>query len=150
VNPDLIKDVDLSVGGFNAEYGNIWGGSSTSPSGMSEGPLGGSRQREHDHDRLLFEGSTFLEGGFGVAGRRSYLELLKGFFDDFTSTPSFGDYQVKLDVQPTEKLSMNFQSLGVMIFWGSRSRRILTRLRKTRLWRVNFHITTSTTTRGPT
>jgi len=113
VNPDLIKDVDLSVGGFNAEYGNIWGGVvDITQRNVRRDRWGGRANVNMIMTDLLFEGPLSSKVGLALAGRRSYLELLKGFFDDFTSTPSFGDYQVKLDVQPTEKLSMNFQSFG--------------------------------------
>lgn len=113
INPDLVKDVDLAVGGFNAEYGNIWGG------------VVDITQRDARRDRwggrvnvnflmtdVLFEGPLSSKTSLAVAGRRSYLELAKSFFDDFTSIPSFGDYQVKLDVHSSEKLQMNFQAFG--------------------------------------
>jgi len=79
VNPDLVKDFNLFLGGFPAEYDNRLGG------------FIDVRLREPKNDRLhqnyslgVYQSSLLLEGPMGesktdsvvVAGRRSYVDLL--------------------------------------------------------------------------
>ncbi len=113
LNPDLIKNVDFSAGGFGPEFGEVWGG------------VIDVTQRDARRDRwggrvdinlllsdALFEGPLTPKAGLSLAFRRSYLELMRGFFDDFTAIPAFGDYQAKLDLSHSEKTQWNFQAFG--------------------------------------
>jgi hypothetical protein len=113
LNSDLIKDVDFSAGGFGPEHGNSWGGIiDVTQRPARRDRWGGRADVNLLLADVLFEGPISSKTALSVAGRRSYLELMKGFFDDFTAIPSFGDYQVKLDGVASEKTQWNLQAFG--------------------------------------
>lgn len=113
VNPELIKDVDLSVGAFDAEFGNVWGGVvDIQQRDVRRDRWGGRANINVLMSDLLVEGPVSDKCALALAGRRSYFEVAKSLFDDYTAIPSFGDYQAKFDVHASEKLQMNFQILG--------------------------------------
>jgi hypothetical protein len=113
LNADLIKDVDFSAGGFNADRGNCWGGIiDVTQRDVRRDRWGGSADINMLMSDVLFEGPTSSNTALSISGRRSYLELLKGFFSDFTAIPSFGDYQAKFDIHASEKTQINIQAFG--------------------------------------
>lgn len=113
LNSEMIRSVDFSAGGFGPEYGNCWGG------------IVDVTQRDPRSDRwggradvnllltdLLVEGPVAEKHSLSMAGRRSYLELLGGLFDDFTAIPSFGDYQAKWSYRHSPGTLWDFQAFG--------------------------------------
>jgi hypothetical protein len=113
LNSEMIRSVDFSAGGFGPEYGNCWGG------------IVDVTQRDPRDDRwgvradvnllltdLLVEGPVSDRSSLSLSGRRSYLELLGGFFDDFTAIPSFGDYQAKWTYRHSASTLWDFQAFG--------------------------------------
>jgi hypothetical protein len=109
-NTDGIKDVDVSRGGFGAEYGGRMSGvvSMTQKDGNREnvegvGSLGviSSKISAQGPLNLLGEGSWF------VGGRRSYFEVLRALLPASTREiiPSFGFYDVNAKI--TQSLSDN-------------------------------------------
>ena len=113
LNSEMIRTVDFSAGGFGPEFGNCWGG------------VVDVTQRDPRDDRwgvradvnllltdLLVEGPVAEKHSLSLSGRRSYLELLGGFFDDFTAIPSFGDYQAKWTYRHSPGTLWDFQAFG--------------------------------------
>jgi len=113
INSDLIEKVDFSAGGFGPEYGNFWGGviDVTQRSGRSD-RWGARAEVNLLLSEALVEGPLFPQGTLALAGRRSYLELMGGLFDDFTAIPSFSDYQVKSSWDPSNREHWDLQVFG--------------------------------------
>jgi len=113
LNSDLIDKVDFSAGGFGPEYGNFWGGviDVTQRSGRSD-RWGAKAEVNLLLSEVLLEGPLFPGGSMALAGRRSYLELMGGFFDDFTAIPSFADYQAKCSWDPSRQEHWDLQAFG--------------------------------------
>lgn len=113
LNSDMIKSVDFSAGGFGAPYGNYWGGLiDVTQRDARRDRWGGRAEVNMLLSEGLVEGPITSNSSLAVAGRRSYLEVLGGFFDDFTAIPSFGDYQVKYSYDYSQRTHWDFQAFG--------------------------------------
>jgi hypothetical protein len=113
LNSSIVKNVDFSAGGFGPEFGGVWGGViDVTQRDVRRDRWGGRADVNLLLSDLLFEGPLSRRAGLSLALRRSYLELMKSFFDDFTAIPAFGDYQAKLDLSASEKTQWNFQAFG--------------------------------------
>ncbi len=113
LNSEMIRNVDFAAGGYGPEYGNCWGGiiDVTQRDPRSD-RWGGRADVNLLLSDVLLEGPTGGKSSLSVSGRRSYLEVLGGFFDDFTAIPSFGDYQVKESLRPSPSTFLDFQAFG--------------------------------------
>jgi hypothetical protein len=113
LNSDMIRSVDFSAGGFGSPYGNYWGGLiDVTQRDPRRDRWGGRAEVNMLLSEGLVEGPVTSNSSLAVAGRRSYLEILGGFFDDFTAIPSFGDYQVKYSYDYSQRTHWDFQAFG--------------------------------------
>lgn len=105
LNPQFLEKLDLYPGGFPARYGRAIGGIVTveTRSSKSDGVHGAA-----DVDLLDAGGYVRVpvgkNGSFAVAGRRSYLDLMLGFFlpepdpgATLVVVPVYYDYQARFD-----------------------------------------------------
>lgn len=115
VNPDLIKSVEFSAGGFGPEYGNAWGGlmDVTQVDGRRD-RWGGSLKTDIFLTEGLVEGPITSNSSLFLAGRRSYLDVLGGlgYFNDYTVIPTIGDYQAKFSYDYSPQTHWDFQAFG--------------------------------------
>ena len=113
INPELIKTVDFSTGGFGPAFGNFYGGIiDVTQRDVRKDRWGGRADINLLMTELMFEGPVSSKSALSISGRRSYLEIMKKAFGDFTAIPSFGDYQVKYDLNPSERTHWDFQAFG--------------------------------------
>jgi len=105
LNPEFLESIDLYPGGFPARFGRSTGGvvAVETRSAKSDGVHGSA-------DIDLLDTSAYIRlpvgkhGAFALAGRRSYLDFMLGFFlpdpdpgDTLIVVPVYYDYQARFD-----------------------------------------------------
>jgi TonB family protein len=105
LNPEFLEKLDLYPGGFPARFGRAHGGivAIETRSAKSDGIHGSG-------DVDLLDSSGYIRfpvgkhGAFAIAGRRSYLDFMLGFFlpepdpgDTLIVVPVYYDYQLRYD-----------------------------------------------------
>jgi outer membrane cobalamin receptor len=113
LNSDMIQSVDFSTGGFGPQYGNDYGGliDITQRNGRGD-RWGGRVEVTPILSEAAVEGPVASDASLSLSGRRSYLEVLSGFLTEFSTIPSFYDYQAKLSIDPSPQTHWDFQAFG--------------------------------------
>lgn len=120
LNPEFLEQIDLYPGGFPARFGRSIGGVVTveTRSSKSDGVHGAA-----DVDFLDAGGYVRVpvgkSGSFAVAGRRSYLDAMLGFFlpeptpgSTLIVVPVYYDYQARLDYDLKREGKLSVFALG--------------------------------------
>ncbi|MFH1052549.1 MAG: TonB-dependent receptor [bacterium] len=124
-NTNAVKDVELIKGGFPAEYGGRLSSvlNITQNNGNYE-EFEGMATLGVISSQLLLEG-PLAEGSFFIAGRRTYLELIKAFYPEDPESPlpdfNFYDINAKItqDIGKDDKLFLSgFMSADAISYKG--------------------------------
>ncbi len=110
-NPETLADVQLSLGGFPARYGDRLSAvlDVTVRQGQRERPFSGMLSATLVNANVVVEGQLpFWQGSYLLASRRTYYDLIAGpivravgLVDGDVALPNFGDLQLKLTVAPS-------------------------------------------------
>ncbi|RKU10020.1 hypothetical protein C6503_20255, partial [Candidatus Poribacteria bacterium] len=114
MSSNIIDDIHIYAGGYGAEFGLD---SQTvldilSRDRIKERKLSGKFNLNALYSEGVLEGSIGDKGYFHVAGRRSYLDLIAGFFVDDWVLPYFSDYQLKFTYELAEKHHLTLNAFG--------------------------------------
>ncbi|MBD3181442.1 TonB-dependent receptor plug domain-containing protein [Candidatus Poribacteria bacterium] len=112
LNPEIIKQVDVYAGGFDAEYGDSQAVVDISSYNRKKDSLSSTL----NINMLMAEG--LMEGSFGdkdswyIAGRRSYIDLFPIKSDNIIALPQFWDYQTRFNYTINDNNSISISSFG--------------------------------------
>ena len=106
-NPETVDRFELTAGGFGAAYGDRLSSLLLVDNRIGRRDFEGSSSVSITDTNVVAEGGTFGSGSWLISGRRTYYDIIAGFFTE-QNLPSFNDLQLhgNWEIGPGKQLSV--------------------------------------------